>query len=161
MTTLAVLPQGGDDDAVNWRAWVAVGVGASAAAFGFAGNASASGISFVSTAPATGVRLCHFGPTSKGSQPTSCRDTHVPAAIDAIENELNALHDVSSRLTSCPRDDGREVRLVIAYADGHRERVDVGLAGCRDATHPPHAAKATTPTVQRDLARRSGYSGSV
>lgn len=117
----------------------------------------------VTSSGATGIRLCFFGGSGHGgtTAPRSCRDEHGQSDLAAVIKEVNAQRAVAAGAHSCPSDSGSEVRFVVTYRDGHRERVDAHLSGCSFATHPPRTAKQTSTSERRDLARRAGFNGAI
>jgi hypothetical protein len=116
---------------------------------------------FVTPTNATAMRLCYFAtnPDPTTARATSCRDSHVITAVQAVIHELNGLSDAAIGRGTCVRDNNSEVRLVLGYRDGHRERVDVHFSSCQFATHQGHLNKQSTAAVRRDVARRAGYAG--
>jgi hypothetical protein len=118
---------------------------------------------FVTATGGTAMRLCYFAPNPDPAtaKPTTCRDSHVASAVQAVIRELNNLSEAARGRGTCVRDNNSEVRLVLGYRDGHRERVDVHFSSCQFAEHGGHISKQSTHAVRQDVARRAGYTGQV
>jgi hypothetical protein len=118
---------------------------------------------FVTSTGGAAMRVCYFAPNPDPAKakPTTCRDSHVAAAVQRVINELNGLATGNHGQGTCVRDNNSEVRLVLGYRDGHRERVDVHFSSCQFAEHGGHISKQSTHVVRQDLARRAGWSGQV
>jgi hypothetical protein len=128
-----------------------------------AGGSAQAATSFVTATGGTGMRLCYFAanPDPTTAQPATCRDSHVASAVQSVIRELNGLADGNHGQGTCVRDDNSEVRLVLGYRDGHRERVDVHFSSCQFAEHGGHISKQSTHAVRQDTARRAGFTGQV
>lgn len=138
---------------------------AAAAAVGLAlvaGPASAAP-TFVTATGGTAMRLCYFAPNADpaSARPSTCRDSHVASQVQTVIHELNALATGNHGQGTCVRDNNSEVRLVLGYRDGHRERVDVHFSSCQFAEHAGHISKQSTHPVRQDVARRAGWTGQV
>ena len=118
---------------------------------------------FVTATGGTAMRLCYFAPNPdpKAAKATTCRDSHVSSAVQSVIRELNKLGDGNHGQGTCVRDNNSEVRLVLGYRDGHRERVDVHFSSCQFAEHAGHISKQSTHAVRQDVARRAGFTGQV
>jgi hypothetical protein len=118
---------------------------------------------FVTATGGTAMRLCYFppNPDPATAKPSTCRDSHVTSAVQGVIRELNSLSDGNHGQGTCVRDDNSEVRLVLGYRDGHRERVDVHFSSCQFAERAGHVSKQSNHAVRQDVARRAGFSGQV
>jgi hypothetical protein len=118
---------------------------------------------FVTASGGTAMRVCYFAPNPDPAKAkaTTCRDSHAASAVQTVINELNRLADGNHGQGTCVRDNNSEIRLVLGYRDGHRERVDVHFSSCQFATHADHIAKQSTHPLRQDLARRAGWTGQV
>jgi hypothetical protein len=127
------------------------------------GGTAQAATPFVTATGGTAMRLCYFAanPDPAKAKPTTCRDSHSASAVQAVIKELNALSDAARGRGTCVRDNNSEVRLVLGYRDGHRERVDVHFSSCQFAEHGGHISKQSTHPVRQDVARRAGWTGQV
>jgi hypothetical protein len=118
---------------------------------------------FVTATGGTAMRLCYFAqnPDPTTAKATTCRDSHIASAVQAVIRELNNLSDGNHGQGTCVRDNNSEVRLVLGYRNGHRERVDVHFSSCQFAEHAGHVSKQSTHAARQDVARRAGYTGQV
>ncbi|GAC1442358.1 MAG: hypothetical protein NVSMB55_12820 [Mycobacteriales bacterium] len=145
-------------------AMVSVSFALSAAAAQTAAQAAVPATTpFVTATGGTAMRLCYFAqnPDPTTAKATTCRDSHLSAAVQAVIRELNGLADGNHGQGTCVRDNNSEVRLVLGYRDGHRERVDVHFSSCQFAEHAGHLSKQSTRAVRQDVARRAGFTGNV